>query len=644
MLQKFRKWFEPPVFPNDEVKTRRAWVLSALLNSALGIIIPLIFAIIFIVAQKIGVSILLVLFFLLIGVANLLVKRGNIQAAGLLYVSGLWLLFTFLYVFGGKTSSNSSSLYISIVITSGILLGGGYAIGFSLLSGLVMFGMAMSQINNLPLIVIFPGPPIPSIVPWSVAVFLTLQPIYLMSRSFTLSSEKLRESEERLNFVLEGSQLGYWDWNIKTGKVQRNEQWAKMLGYTLKEIESSVSQWTDLQHPDDRERAWKSIQDHLEGIIPEHKVEYRMLAKSGQYKWILDQARIVERDEEGRPLRMSGTHTDITELKKMQESEHELRILAEALIDSAAVLNSSLNFDEILDHIMDNVGQVVVHDLVAILLLDETRKNAHVTRYRNSRTNQDGEVKMQFSILNTKNLFEMKMTGKPVIVHDTHHYEGWVYTHAGDWIRSVLGVPIKIKNEVIGFLSLNRAEPNVYTQQDAERLQVFVNYASVAIENARLYEEVRRLALVDPLTGIYNRTFFEAEILRMEYSRDFPISIIVTDLDNMKTTNDTLGHPAGDELLRTTVRILKEIFRADEIVARIGGDEFAILLTHTDETTLKQILLRMHTRIKDHNSAKPDLPVILSIGAATAESGKLMDLFVLADQRMYAEKRERKRK
>ena len=69
-----------------------------------------------------------------------------------------------------------------------------------------------------------------------------------------------------------------------------------MLGYTLKEIELSVKQWTDLHHPDDREKAWISIQDHLEGRTSEHKVEYRMRTKDGQYKWILDQARVVERD------------------------------------------------------------------------------------------------------------------------------------------------------------------------------------------------------------------------------------------------------------------------------------------------------------------------------------------------------------
>lgn len=129
----------------------------------------------------------------------------------------------------------------------------------------------------------------------------------------------IKESEERLKFVLDGSQLGFWDWDIVTGAVYRNEHWATMLGYTLQEIEYTVKQWTDLHHPEDQDAAWKSIQDHLEGRTPAHKIEYRMRTKDGQYKWILDQAKIVSRDSQGKPLRMCGTHTDITDRKKIEE-------------------------------------------------------------------------------------------------------------------------------------------------------------------------------------------------------------------------------------------------------------------------------------------------------------------------------------
>jgi diguanylate cyclase (GGDEF)-like protein/PAS domain S-box-containing protein len=642
MLEKIKQWFEPPVFPSDEDKTRKAWVLAVLLASILKITVPVVVAIIFILAQKIGVSILLALLLYLVIISNLLLRQGRIQAASRTYVIGLWLLFALLYILGGRTSSAAANLLIAAIVTAGILLGEGSALLFSLLSGLIVLVMAILETSGYPMVILFPGPPLPSWVTWSIAVFLTLRPLNLTIQSIIRSAETLRESEERLKFVMEGSQLGYWDWNIKTGRVQRNEHWANMLGYTLEEIELTVKQWTDLHHPDDRALAWRSIQDHLEGRTPEHKVEYRMLGKDGQYKWILDRAKIVERGPQGEPLRMSGTHTDITDRKITEEREQSERALAEALSDNAAALNSTLDFEGVLDRIMDNVGRVVPHDSVGIILLDATRQNAYVTRYHDNRNQKIDQKDIQFSIIQTRNLREMQSSGLPVIVANTLDYEGWVNTDESAWIRSALGAPIKIKGEIIGFLSLSKAVPNSFNQKDAERLQAFVNYAGIAIENARLYEEVQRLALTDPLTGIFNRTFFQTELTRLERSRDFPVSIIVADLDNMKRVNDTLGHAAGDELLKATVKILKEVFRADEIIARIGGDEFAILLPRIDVTETASILLRIHTKLAEHNAEHPQLPVQLSLGASTASRSNLMEAFAVADQRMYIEKSMRK--
>lgn len=137
---------------------------------------------------------------------------------------------------------------------------------------------------------------------------------------------ELASSEERLAMVLEGSQQGFWDWNIETGEVQRNEQWAKMLGYdSIKEFEANTDTWTDNIHPDDRDAAWVAINDHLEGRTPAYKIEYRMLTKDGGIVWTLDQAKIVKRDADGRPLRMSGTHTDISDIKKADQEKEGLQ-------------------------------------------------------------------------------------------------------------------------------------------------------------------------------------------------------------------------------------------------------------------------------------------------------------------------------
>jgi PAS domain S-box-containing protein len=147
----------------------------------------------------------------------------------------------------------------------------------------------------------------------------------------------LENREKQLRFVLQGSELGFWDWDITSGTVYRNERWATMLGYTHEEIQQTPKQWTDFIHPDDRASAWDSINAVLEGRSAMHRLEYRMLYKDGSIRWILDQAGVTQRDADGRPIRMCGTHTDITADKQAQQilkdSEARHRHLVENLPD-----------------------------------------------------------------------------------------------------------------------------------------------------------------------------------------------------------------------------------------------------------------------------------------------------------------------
>lgn len=148
-----------------------------------------------------------------------------------------------------------------------------------------------------------------------------------------ISSLALERSEKQLRFVLAGSALGFWDWDIVAGTVDRNEQWAEMLGYTHEEIKHTTQQWTDFIHPDDRERAWNSINAVLDGGSAIHRLEYRMLHRDGSVRWVLDQASVMQRDPDGKPMRMCGTHTDITERKQdefeLLRHRHHLQELVE---------------------------------------------------------------------------------------------------------------------------------------------------------------------------------------------------------------------------------------------------------------------------------------------------------------------------
>ncbi len=333
---------------------------------------------------------------------------------------------------------------------------------------------------------------------------------------------------------------------------------------------------------------------------------------------------------------------DITERKRSERAEYEQRALAEALSNSAAALNSTLNFEDVLDRILDYLGPVVPHDSAGIILLDESRQNAEIVRYRDLRPDPVDMRGTKFDVPQTRNLQEMLATGEPFTIDDTRTYEGWITSKANPWTRASLSVPIRIKNEVIGFVFLSSATPGIFSPADAERLQAFVHHAAIAIENARLYAEVRKLATMDALTGLHNRLWFSAELLRLESCREFPVSVISADLDNLKTINDSLGHAAGDELIKRAAHLLRETFRAQDMIARTGGDEFVVLLPKTDAGTAAQIVSRTRERIADHNRKYPDLPVEISLGMATAEQGRLEETFNLADKRMYIDKALRK--
>ena len=203
-----------------------------------------------------------------------------------------------------------------------------------------------------------------------------------------------------------------------------------------------------------------------------------------------------------------------------------------------------------------------------------------------------------------------------------------------------LVVPILRGEKVVAILGVGN-KPSDYTENDVELVTYFADVAWEITTRKRAEEQLRYQSLHDALTGLFNRNFFEAELARLEHSRDFPISMIVADVDRLKFVNDTRGHALGDELLRQVANVLSSVFRDGDILARIGGDEFAVLLPSTQVTTAENMLGRVGERLAQQNAEHPDLPVKLSLGMATAEKSGLVAAFTLADQRMYANKAER---
>ncbi|MGV9170325.1 MAG: PAS domain S-box protein [Promethearchaeia archaeon] len=129
----------------------------------------------------------------------------------------------------------------------------------------------------------------------------------------------LEESQERLSFVIQGAALGTWDWNVETDEIVFNEIWANMLGYDLSEIESNLKAWKKRVHPDDLPRVMDTLNRHLEGNTEYYASEHRMKSKDGDWIWIEDRGKVVERNEAGEPLRATGIHLNINERKKAQQ-------------------------------------------------------------------------------------------------------------------------------------------------------------------------------------------------------------------------------------------------------------------------------------------------------------------------------------
>lgn len=160
-------------------------------------------------------------------------------------------------------------------------------------------------------------------------------------------------------------------------------------------------------------------------------------------------------------------------------------------------------------------------------------------------------------------------------------------------------------------------------------------------DRKKMEDQLRYQSTHDILTGLYNRSFFEAELVRLEGGREYPISIIMADVDGLKVINDTQGHIAGDQLLKQAAVILRSVFRTEDIVARIGGDEFAVLLPNTNSESVTQKVKVVRQKLDKNNEEQSNFPVHLSLGSATAEKGDLIGIFTLADQRMYQDKAKR---
>ncbi len=355
-------------------------------------------------------------------------------------------------------------------------------------------------------------------------------------------------------------------------------------------------------------------------------------------------------DRSGQFIGAFGLFRDITQHKRAEQAEREQRALAEALRDTAMVLNSTLEIDQVLDRILANVGRVVPHDAANIMLLAEDGY-LQIAGWRgyDQFGMADQLARVHFRIDQVRTFREMQATGQPIVVSDTRADPTWIDSPVSSWVRSYAGAPIQVQNQTIGFLNLDSTTPGFFRYEHAERLRAFADQAAIAVTNAQMYQEIQQLAITDALTGLYNRrgllSFGKREVERaLRYKR--PLAAIFFDIDFFKKVNDTYGHAFGDKVLQHIANVCRQHLRTVDILGRYGGEEFLILLPETPGTIACQIAERLRLAVADlpiwldEPSASQYIHLTISLGVAevSPDVPNLDTLIELADQAQYRAK------
>ncbi|WP_028534488.1 sensor domain-containing diguanylate cyclase [Paludibacterium yongneupense] len=437
----------------------------------------------------------------------------------------------------------------------------------------------------------------------SLLLFLLLRRVLAAWSSW---ERELRENEESLNFVLEGGQLGFWDWNFQTNHVKRNRIWAEMLGYPFEEIEFTTRQWTDFIHPDDRDRVWHSIHSVLNGQKAMHELTYRLRTSDGGYKWVLDRARVVQRDAQGQPIRLCGTHTDVDKLKRAEQALEDSEQRFRGIFENAAIGIAQIGLDGGLLNFNDAFCTIIGH--------------------RREELERPGSMAEPFSLR-----VDLDITRQDL----NRLFEGQVAC-------------LEIEKR---YLRCD-AEPvwvhlsaSLVSDADGQPQYIISTFQNITARK-KLQEELEVQARLDGLTGVNNRRYFlERSVIELSRSARYgnPLSLLMIDIDHFKHVNDTWGHKAGDSVLQRLGHVFRDGLREVDIIGRMGGEEFAILLPMTGSLRAVEVAERLRTHVAGcliEVDSTLTLSVTISVGVSTlqATEGSIDALLSKADQGLYLAK------
>ena len=411
-----------------------------------------------------------------------------------------------------------------------------------------------------------------------------------------MKEKALHESEERWKFAFESSEVGIWDWNVQTKAVAYSEKALMMFGYDGEE-KVRFEDTQDRVHPEDLEQAYKKLDKHFEGENPVYESVHRVKCKNGNYKWILDRGKVVSWTEDGKPLRMVGIYVDFTERKKIEDELKRQKETIDALVKyspdgivmvdkNMRIIDVNSKFTEIFGYTIEECRGKFVDDFVVAEGIAGGYEEAE-------RINEMARKNLKLEVETLRTAKDGKIV--PVIIR---------------------GSSTIVDGETVGYHA----------------------YYTDISERKAAEEKIKYLSYHDKLTGLFNRAYFEEQLIVLDNEKHFPLSIIVGDVNGLKLTNDIFGHMEGDKLLVRIAEILTTNCGEKGIVARWGGDEFAMVLARTDE----QLGMQICKRIREACERSEEEPVKISIalGNATKNTANenIREVIKEAEEKMYRHK------
>ena len=442
--------------------------------------------------------------------------------------------------------------------------------------------------------------PLPEALGWQ----LSLMDITERKRA----EESLRTSEERWKLALEATGDGVWDWNVQTGRVVFSKRFLELFNFSENDYGSHIVDWSSRIHPDDKSKVMVIIQACLAGETDSIVSEHRGQCQDGSWKWVLCRGAVVGRTTDGRPFRVIGTHTDISKSKQAEEA-----LLVSARFQQAV-------FDSLVAHIavLDCQGRIIQTNVA-------WRNYAAGSRYAGSSDLVGGNY---LDVLDA-------MTG-----HDAETVQsvtaGIVAVGAGALDNFQLAQPFFVPSDKHWF------SMKVTPVHDVQERLVVSHEDVTNLKAAELASLT--LANTDALTGALSRRNF-LNLAEQELARstryELPLMLLMLDLDHFKIINDQHGHAAGDAVLQRFVKTVAGVLRESDLVGRLGGEEFSVLLPNTSREggcALAQRIIES-VRLNPVDVEGQNISYTVSIGAGCLSSeSSFAALLGKADAALYRAK------